>query len=101
MGKVSYDSVMLNNCSKSLNSALQSFDSAISAANGLDVPNFDYQGWLNNLSGQLENCKVQCKEDMEWADNSRGFVNDDLDTAQKDISSVEVKNGFVKEYNIN
>lgn len=101
MGKVNYDSTMLNNCSKSLESALQCFDNAISAAGGLDVPDFAYEGLLNSLPGKLENYKAQCKDDQDWADKSRGLVNDALDTAEKDISSVEVKNGFVKEYSIN
>ena len=101
MSKVNFDSTMLNNCSKSLNSALQGFDTAINAANGLDVPEFAYQGWLNNLSGKLGEYKAQCKDDQFWAETTNAKIIDDLNTSENDINAVEVQTGLVKEYNVN
>ena len=101
MGKVKFDSTNLNICSKSLGSALQNFDSVIGSANGLDVPDFAYQGWLNSLSGLLEEYKMQCKEDQSWVDATNIKMIEELNTSQKDIGSVEVQSDLKKEYDVN
>lgn len=101
VNKVHFDSTMFRRCSVALESALQGFDKAISAASGLDVPDFSYQGWLNNLPALLESYKMQCKEDQTWAENGNAMLEGALASSEGSVNSVEVQTGLVKELIVN
>lgn len=101
MSKVYFDSTELTNCSKILDNAIRGFDKSIGASSGLDVPDFAYQGWLNSLPSLLEEYKAKCKEDQTWVETSNFKLTEELNSSEKEVSSVEVQTDLVKELSVN
>lgn len=84
-----------------INNAKFSLESAKAKARSLDVPNFSYSGYLDNLSDMINNNIMICNTDEEWLEDSvknfQTFNDESIDL----INKCEVREIPEKDFHVN
>jgi len=102
MTKICFISDYVNsNVLPKLSSSANEIKNISNVVSSLDVPSFEYSGYLGSLSSIFSNCELKCLNDFDFINDSVIKFSELNEECCEDIRNVEVYNITEKEVYIN
>ncbi|MGM9877632.1 MAG: hypothetical protein ACI33S_03185 [Bacilli bacterium] len=101
MSKIDYNSNKLDLLKSTLTKSLTELDVASNSVSSLDIPSFNYSGWLSSIPGLLSKYKSDINEIIEWIIQTTSTYESYNNESIIAINTIEVPDDFSKELSVN